>query len=507
MSFVIIPMFTGMFLLSGKIFQNKYKTFETNPYIAIPLGFVIFSTITLVTYAPLIILRLPGIVFIIFETVKDFIIFVIIWIHKKHIKLEFNWIKMLSILLVVILVSFIPALFSLIKEGNDYPFHLSRQNNIYLRAYDGASQFEPWTDENVYNSWFMFNSIIIYLFKINGDIEMWWVQTFIISFISVTTILSLLKITFKKIRFVALTIGALILSIILIQSVNIFGFHSSRIGFIITSIILLISSWELIKKPRVRYILLTGATGFTLLSFDLSALWIFSTYMVVFLGVYIYKEKPKPALLILFTTTFAGFMFAISLHRFTNIGSTIGMVIATLVGMLFLWLRNKNIVVSMDALIIKFKKIWLPLTFAILVLVSLSLWLSNPNSDWWFNFNIDSSYLNTSRSPKALTTMLYIFYWMSLALGFLVLMFSARWKRRWDIDTFLILIGLIATIFFFSPFTATFMKLYLVPKAIFANLYWSTMAPLIIGLTLKLGKIIKKRIKGENSAIDRMINV
>ncbi len=507
MSFLIIPMFICMFFLIGKIIQIKYKAFDTNPYMSIPIGFVLFSTATLVTYTPLIILHLPGVLFIVFEALKDLVIFIIIWMHRKYIKVNFDLKKMFFIFIASLIMAAAPAVITLIKEQNDYPFHLQRSYNVYLRQYSGATEVEPWKDNNVYNSWYMFNSVIIELFKLNGDYQVWWMQSSMVAVITTTTILSLIKIAFKKIRIIALILITLIISIIVLRSINIFGLHSNIIGFIVSSLIMLIVSWELFKMPRVRYILLTGATGFAMLAFDWSALWLYATYMSIFIGIYIYKEKPKPTLLILFTLTFIGFMFATSIHRFTTIGSTIGMVAAVIIGGLFLWLRNKNFEEPMDKFLFRFKKWWLPVLFLIFLISSFSIWLSNEKTDWWFNFGIETSYLNTLSSSQTVATIMYVFYWLAIALGLSFLIYSFKWKKKWDISTFLILIGVISTLFFFSPLTAPFIRSYFIPKALFSSLQWTTIAPLLIGIILKINSIIIRKIKFESSAIDRITNV
>ncbi|NQZ29522.1 MAG: hypothetical protein HRT98_04015 [Mycoplasmatales bacterium] len=505
-SILIIPTFICMFFLTGKIIQVKYKAFDTNPYMSIPIGFVLFSTITVITYTPLIILHLPGVVFIVFEALKDLAIFVLIWLHKKYIKWNLNWKSCFLIFISIIIMTITPAVITLIKDQNDYPFHLGRSYNVYLRQYGGSMKFEPWKDANVYNSWYMFNSVIIELFKLNGDYQVWWMQSIIVSTISITTILSLLKISLKRIRFIAIGLATFILSIIILRSTNVFGLHSNIIGFIATSMIMLVISWELFRTPRVRYMLLTGATGFTLLTFDWSALWLYSTFMCVFIGIYIYKAKPKPTLLILFTLTFIGFMFATILHRFTNIGSTIGMVVAIVIGGLFLWLRNKNFEEPMDNFIYRFRKWWLPMLFIIFIIVSFSIWISKSEPDWWFNFKIDTSYLNTLSSSKIVATIMYALYWIVIAFGITYLISSFRRKKQWDIEKFLIFIGVISTLLFFSPLTATFIKSYFIPKALFSSLQWTTIAPLVLGFLLKIGKLITKRIKGEYSEIERIIN-
>ena len=506
MSFLIIPTFICMFFLTGKIIQTKYKAFDTNPYMSVPIGFILFSTATIITYTPLIILHLPGVVFIVFESLKDLAIFVLIWLHRKYIKLNFDWKKLFLVFISVIIMTIAPAVITLIKDQNDYPFHLDRAYNVFLRKYGGSTKFEPWQDASVYNSWYMFNSVIIELFKLNGDYQVWWMQSVMVSTIAITTILSLLKISLKKIRFIASGLAMFILSIIVLRSTNVFGFHTHIIGFIITSVIMLIVSWELFRTPRVRYMLLTGATGFTLLTFDWSALWLYSTYMCIFIGMYIYKEKPKPTLLILFTLTFIGFMFATILHRFTNVGSTIGMVVAVVIGGLFLWLRNKNFEEPMDNFIYKFRRWWLPMLFVIFAIVSFSIWISKPEPDWWFNFKVETSYLNTLSSSKTVATTMYVLYWIAIAFGVIYLIVSFKRKKQWDIEKFLILIGVVSTLLFFSPLTATFIKSYFIPKALFSSLQWTTIAPLVLGILLKSGKLITKRIKGEYSEIDRIIN-
>ncbi|TCG11318.1 hypothetical protein C4B25_01900 [Mycoplasma todarodis] len=496
-----------MFFLTGKIIQTKYKAFDTNPYMSIPIGFVFFSTATLIVYTPLIILHLPGVLFIVFEALKDLAIFIIIWMHRKYIKVNFDWKKILIIFIGSAIMAAVPAIITLVKEQNDYPFHLQRSYNVYLRQYNGAKEVEPWKDGNVYNSWYMFNSVIIELFKLNGDYQVWWMQSSMVAVISTTTILSLIKIAFKKIRVIALLLIIFMISVIVFRSINVFGLHSNIIGFISTTIIMLIMSWELFKMPRVRYILLTGATGFAMLSFDWSALWLYSTYMCIFIGMYIYKEKPKPTLLILFTLTFIGFMFATSIHRFTTIGSTIGMVTALIIGGLFLWLRNKNFEEPMDKLLFRFRKWWLPVLFTIFMIVSLSIWLSKSEMDLWFNFGIETSYLNTLSSSKSLATAMYVIYWIVVLIGISFIFYSFKQKKKWDIGAFLILIGVISTLFFFSPFTAPFIRSYFIPKALFSSLQWTTVAPLLIGIVLKTNAVIIRKIKFESSAIDRITHV
>ncbi len=89
-----------------------------------------------------------------------------------------------------------------------------------------------------------------------------------VAVITTTTLLALIKLAFKKIRIIALTLIALIIGVIVLRSINVFGLHSNIIGFVVSSLIMLIVSWELFRMPRVRYILLIGATGFTMLGFD-----------------------------------------------------------------------------------------------------------------------------------------------------------------------------------------------------------------------------------------------
>ncbi|TCG10887.1 hypothetical protein C4B24_03695 [Mycoplasma marinum] len=436
------------------------------------------------------------------------------------LKFKINWSKLVGVSLGVVFLISIPIIIFVSKHNGSSPITFKWTGDIHQMHYGGTQDKYPWLSEKIYNSWFMWNSTIWYVTSINGVFAIWILQPILVATILITTICSIFRIVLKKIRvlgFIGVSFVSLLV-VLLTYSQN--GDSTPTIGVVATTLILILLSWETLKTPKVRNFIMLGIAGISILIFNWSALWIFTSYMSVLIGIYIYKEKPKPTLLILFTIVFIGFILSASIHSYfiesiklhggiaslqkngTNdirsIGSTIGMILSIILGFILLWIRHKNIEIQIDEFLFKYRKWWIPVAFLILFLISIILWVTSKDKDAWFNFGVDSGFLGSLSYISYLSEIMYGFYWLVFGAGAIAIIFSFKSKKRLDIDTFLILVGFITTLFFFSPFTASLVKIYLAPKAIFIDMQWVSVCPMIIGFLLKGIKLIKKKVADIN---------
>ncbi len=475
---LVLFLFFAITLSLGKWFQDKFNLFISNPFMAFIVGFILFFFITIMSYLPPIIFRLSVFWFISIEIIKDIILIIFLWINRKSVRWNLNWGRIgLSILVGIALINITFAVTN--KEAFS-------STTITNQIFNHAFSENPRDIKSIYNSWYMFNSIMIYVSKVSIKANVYWFQGIIISVLFSSTIFAychaLKRSPINWIKYLGLPI--IILGWLAANTYK--GWFSVNAGIPVLLMILVLIGWELTARPQLRTFGLSAATGATLLTFETSTIYIFSFYFIVVLIIYIWWCKPKVFALIIIHLIIIGFSATILLNTFSPLVSTLSLVGFSIFILIMFVFRKQNLKHDIDAYFYRSKKFIVPFLIFVIFISSIIVWSLSPEKYPNFGLNLFRYKIyNHNQWPSFVVYLIYVFYFIITSLGLFIMYRNFKYKRDLSVGNFLNLLGTVSTLLLFMPWGAPVIQL-IIGDNFWKFLPWITMVPIIISVPMNI---------------------
>ncbi len=489
----------ALFILIGKYIQERFGFLKTNNFITIPLGFVVYLSATILVFTPFIFFNINGVGYVVIEILKDFLLFLFLWLNRRYIPIKKDWKWIILVIFIGFIISLIPSFIQLLngKEAFAFTMRTDPENKKHMsETFMNILKNRP-TDAMYKNYTFqinrIINSIFIYAFQIDAQMEIWWLQGITFGTVIGSIILSIWKTAISKGVWgsIVFTTTVAVLAFGFAQD-KFIGTFLQNIGLIIISLLLVSFSWESIKRPRLITFIIFGITGIAGISFNPSAIWIFLVAILPTFTFYIFAKKPKATAFLGIMTLSVLFGGSLTLYSFSFITSLLGVLTALLLSLFATKITGPGNEIKIDKILIKIRVWFAPILIFCFIISSCVLWGMQEKLNPWMNFVPGESNLITVYVKiKWLQYILYAVYWIFLFIGILS---SGLWihkKPKQNMATYMVLFGTMTTIAFFSPLTATLFKIYAMKKFTYLYIQWVTVGILSLGLTLQLINKIK----------------
>ncbi len=474
-SIILLLAFFGMIFSLGRWFQVKYNVFTANPYVVPLIGFVIFFFVTISTYMIPFLFNLQTIFYIIFEVVKDVAIVVFLIVNKEHIKLKGNWTQFITLVLIAVVLVNIPFL---IDNRDAYTLGPTT-NKWFTHVFDGPN---VGAKHDISQTWFMFNSIIIYISNISIKANVYWMQGIIITFISTSAIFSYVSSIQRKGRLLAGVICVILVSIGWYVIFTYKGDYIINAGVAAILLMLPLYGWEILSKPQVSSFALSAMSVTLVIAFKPVLLWLFCFYFVNLLIIYIFKSKPKIGLLFFLHFIFIVFSIIVVFGHINKIAFIAFAIISIMLfGFEFKKIQAKSFTRLMVGLH-NYRWVILSIIFLIFIGSSFIIYFTKGREIAPFgHFKLEESITNKDNFSFTGIIIKYVSYSILGLIGLGKTIFIIRHRKSINLKNYLYVFGTLMFLFFFTPLTAPMLSM-AIGKDKLEWVSWLSIMPIIIGI-------------------------
>ncbi|MCP4337274.1 MAG: hypothetical protein GY679_05520 [Mycoplasma sp.] len=488
----LILLFFATILCLGKWFQTQYNIFNENIFVAPIIGFILFCFFTLISYLIPFALNVTPIIFVVFELLKDVLIFLFLIINKHKINFKGNFLKIGFIILAASLLINIPFLLNGNIAYSITPLPHNEFNHIF--------KIQNINQKIIRETWVVFNSIIIFISEISARANIYWMQGVIVSILSVSVICSYIFLIFKKMNLTLFFSSFVLTGIVL----TIVYFYKGNFNINCGSLIILLTTgligWEIISRPQVSTFWLSSLTIFCAFAFKTELIWLFCFYNIILGILYIYMKRPR-VFMFLFIHIITISIVSLVLI-FAEASKNLSLIILLLfsIALLFIFILRKRIdKFNYDALIYKIRHLLLFAIVTSLIVTSITLNLTMGNTRApWFHFGINSSIIKPEYFNNKIITVNYILYNLIILFGIIKTSLILKNKRSIKLNSFLYLFGTAMGMLLFTPLTYPTISL-IIGKDQFGYIIWISVFPIIIGIISEFKeKNLVKKYRGYN---------